>query len=127
MPITYRIEPDNELVEVVLSGLISVTDLIGLARDIIDDPTFEPVFDILADCVTARFGRVTFDLAETMLAISTGYEGRRIAIVMPKGDGARHASRFVELRRNARRARTFSSRRLAETWLAEPPPDIDAD
>jgi hypothetical protein len=34
--------------------------------------------------------------------------------------------RFVELRRDHRRARTFASRSLAEAWLAAPPPEDDA-
>jgi len=49
-----------------------------------------------------------------MMAISAGNQGRRLAIVMPKGEGAQNAARFVELRRDHRRARTFASRNLAE-------------
>jgi hypothetical protein len=126
MTISYHIDQEKELVEVVFNGLFTVVQLIRLARDIIDDPSFDPQFDILADCATARIGRVTFDLADAMMAISVGNQGRRLAIVMPKGDGAQHAVRFVELRRDHRRARTFASRSLAEAWLAAPPPEDDA-
>jgi thioredoxin-like negative regulator of GroEL len=125
MSITYRIDPEQEFIEVVLTGMISVVGLIRTARDIMDEPTFDPLFDVLADCADARIGRVTFDLAEAMAAINAGNEARRIAIVLPKGDAAKHATRFVALREK-RRAQTFADRSGAEAWLANPPPKIAA-
>ncbi|NQV79585.1 MAG: hypothetical protein HQ495_03480 [Alphaproteobacteria bacterium] len=120
MPITYRIEPDNEFIEFVLTGTIGVTELIRTVRDLFDDPTFDPMFDVLVDSRAARIGRVSFKLAEAMIAISVGNEARRMAIVMPEGDGARHAARFVALRNDARRVRGFSDRAVAEDWLNNP-------
>jgi hypothetical protein len=80
------------------------------------------MYDVLADCAAARLGRVSFDPTEAMIAISAGNEGRRVAIVMPKGQGARYAILFVKLRRDPRRARTFFTRGFADTWLATAPP-----
>jgi hypothetical protein len=120
MTITYRIEPDNERVEVVLTDTIGVVALIKMIRDVLDHPEFDPLYDVIADCGAARIGRVSFGLAEAMIAISAGNDSRRLAIVAPKGDGVEHAHRFVKLRDDPRRARVFSDRQHAEAWLAEP-------
>ncbi|CAN0526452.1 unnamed protein product, partial [Laminaria digitata] len=54
MPFTYRVEPDNERVEVLLTDKIGVVELIRSVRDLVDDPSFDPMYDVLADCAAAR-------------------------------------------------------------------------
>ena len=120
MTITYRIEPDNERIDVMLIGTIGVTAIIKMMRDLFDDPDFDPMYDVIADCAAARIGRVSFDLAEAIIAISAGNGARRRAIVKPQGDGVEYIQRFVELRDDPQRARVFSDRQHAEAWLAEP-------
>ena len=122
MPMTYTIDPDNERIDVVLADAVGVVELIGGLRNLLDDPAFDPVYDVLADCATARIGRVTFGLAEAVIAIGGGNEARRTAIVMPKDDGVDHVKRFIALRNDRRRARAFPNRRDAEAWLAESVP-----
>lgn len=120
MTITYRIEPDNERIDVMLTNTVSVVALIKMMRDLFDDPDFDPMFDVLADCGGARIGRVSFKLAEALIAISAGNDARRLAIVAPQDGDGQHARRFVELRDDPRRARVFPDLQHAEAWLAEP-------
>lgn len=120
MTITYRIEPNNERIDVMLVGTVGVVALIKMIRDVLDHRDFDPMFDVIADCGATRIGRVSFGLAEAIIVISAGNDSRRLAIVAPKGDGAEHAHRFVKLRDDPRRARVFADRQDAEAWLAEP-------
>ncbi|MEQ8248982.1 MAG: hypothetical protein RID42_14990 [Alphaproteobacteria bacterium] len=122
MTMTYNINPEKERIDVVLAGTIGVGALIGGLRDLLDDPAFDPMYDVLADCADARIGRVTFGLAEAVIAISGGNEARRTAIVMPDDDGAEHVKRFVALRNDQRRTRAFIDRQDAEAWLADSVP-----
>jgi hypothetical protein len=80
------------------------------------------MYDVLADCAAARLGRVSFDPTEAMIAISAGNEGRHVAIGVPMDQGASYAFLFVKLRKDQRRAHTFSTRGFAEAWLATAPP-----
>lgn len=123
MSIDYRIDPNNERIDVMAVGTIGVVALIKMMRDLFDDRDFDPMYDVIADCAESRIGRVSFGLAEAIIAISAGNDARRLAIVAPKGDGAEHAHRFVKLRDDPRRARVFAEREHAEAWLAEPVPD----
>ncbi|CAN0526461.1 unnamed protein product, partial [Laminaria digitata] len=120
MTIRYQIEPEKELIEVVVDGRIGVGELIRMMRDLLDDPAFDAAYDSLADCQTAQLSRVSFGLAEAIIAIFAGNEARRVAIVVPDNESAEIAEKFVTLRDDSRRARTFADRPSAEAWLAAP-------
>ncbi len=117
MPFLYRIHPEEELMEVEVTGLIGVTELVSRIIDLFHDPLFDPGYDIFIDCSDARMGRVTFELAEAMVAIGLGNEGRRMAIVLPEGPGVDYARRYVKLRDDPKRVRGFESLGEARAWL----------
>jgi len=117
MAFSYRICPDKELVDVEVVGQTGVIELVRGVRDLLDDADFDPEYDVFVDCSRARIARISFKLAEAMIAISAGNEGRRMAIVLPKGDGLEHAVRFIALRDDPGRVRGFATRAEASAWL----------
>jgi hypothetical protein len=121
MPFTYRIDPEKEYVEVRATGALAVADLIAGVRDLIDDPGFDPLYDMLVDCRGVEIATASFGLIEAVSEITQGAGGGRRAIVQAQGPQGTHAARFVELRNQPDKVRLFTTRRDAERWLGTAP------
>ena len=49
MPIKYKIEKDKKRVFAIVTGIVSVEDIVQIITSILKDPSFMPGFDILSD------------------------------------------------------------------------------
>lgn len=121
MPFTYRIDPEKEYVEVRATGTLAVADLIAGVRDLIDDPAFDPLYDMLVDCSGAQIAAASFGLMEAINEITQAASGGRRAIVPAQGPEGSHAARFAELRNEPDKIKLFATRRDAERWLGTGP------
>ena len=85
MPISYRIDPERNLVLTTATGILADNDVMDLKRRLVADPAFRPDMRQLSDVRGVTELRVTAGGVRGMVALDAGnasrLEGHRLAIV----------------------------------------------
>lgn len=123
MPIRSWIEKDKRRVRSVVVGDFTMTDILATIRGALDDPEFEPGFDVLADHTDIGEPITTAQLDDMIryLAESRKLTGSRWAVVTRKPASYGMMRMFSALaERIAIEVDVFETFDEAESWLASP-------
>ena len=116
MPFEVTLNADEQVIEVVSSGNVSLTDLNGALQQISKLQEESGVTDVLSDATGQQSHAVTLDISGVASRLPTGL---RVAVIadqdQPTTSDVNLMARLVKSRGNI--YRTFSSREAALQWL----------
>ena len=123
MPITYRIDLDDNLLLVVMAGRLTPAERMQTMLAWINDPTFRPGLDTFCDLTAAES---TPDLAELREIVATISEhsprigAKKVALLTSKPitfGVARVFGALAELEETPLQVKVFNDRSTAWAWL----------
>ncbi|MDA0368373.1 MAG: hypothetical protein O3C65_03625 [Proteobacteria bacterium] len=119
MGFSFEIDSKRRTVEVTLAGELGFARLIEGIQQLIDDPGFDPQFDMIADCSNAELTNMAPNLIDSISDIAQSAHGGRRAVIAPPGAGAHAVAHYVGLHPDGL-IRQFANRDEAARWLSEP-------
>ena len=124
MGIRHWIEKDRRRVRAELTGNSSLEEMLGTITGAVEDPDFEPGFDVLSDHSGVGEPLTTpqaHELSRVLERLSRHWAGTRWAVVTTKPASIGMIRMLAVLsERVPMTIRTFPSLREAELWLAQP-------